>query len=159
MLSFGRQPMHIASNVALISINATLFFQLISFLIFLFIINRLMFRPLRNVMGERGNHINKIQQEIFETKNEFENLTNQLQQQESAVKSDAFKLQKEIENTGNQKAAEILNSAIQEIETLKDRAQKEVDTQISEARKDVTMESEVLAVSIIEKVLDRRLVP
>ena len=151
--------MHIASNVALISINATLFFQLISFLIFLFIINRLMFRPLRNVMGERDNHINKIQQEILDTKNEFENLTNQLQQQESAVKGEAFKLQKEIEDTGQQKAAEILNSAIQEIETLKDRAQKAVDTQISEARKDIFKESEFLAVSIIEKVLDRRLVP
>jgi F-type H+-transporting ATPase subunit b len=110
-------------------------------------------------MGERDNLINKIQQEIFETKNEFENLTNQLQQQESAVKSYAFKLQKEIEDTGKQKAVEILNSDRQEIETLKDRAQKVVDTQISEARKDVIRESEALAVSIIEKVLDRRLVP
>ncbi|MBW2237557.1 MAG: F0F1 ATP synthase subunit B [Deltaproteobacteria bacterium] len=151
--------MHIASNVALISINATLFFQLISFLIFLFIINRLMFRPLRNVMGERDNYINKILQEIRDTKNEFENLTNQLQQQESAVKDEASKLQKEIEDTGKEKAAEILNSARQEIKTLKDKAQKAVDTQISEARKDIIKESEFLAVSIIEKVLDRRLVP
>ncbi len=151
--------MHIASNVALISINATLFFQLISFLIFLFVINRLMFRPLRNVMDERDNHIDKIQQDIVDTKNEFENLTNQLQQQESAVKNEAFKLQKEIEDTGNQQADEILNSARQEIETLKDRTQKVVDTQISEARKDVIKESEALAISIIEKMLDRRLVP
>lgn len=151
--------MHIASNVALISINATLFFQLISFLIFLFVINRLMFRPLRNVMGERDNLINKIQQDIVDTKNEFENLTSQLQQQESAVKNEAFKLQKEIEDTGKQQVVEILNSTRQEIETLKDRAQKEVDTQISEARKDVIKESETLTVSIIEKMLDRRLVP
>ncbi len=151
--------MHIASNVALISINATLFFQLISFLIFLFVINRLMFRPLRNVMGERDNLINKIQQDIVDTINEFENLTSQLQQQESAVKNEAFKLQKEIEDTGKQQVAEILNSARQEIEMLKDRAQKEVDTQISEARKDVIKESETLTVSIIEKMLDRRLVP
>lgn len=151
--------MHIASNVALISINATLFFQLISFLIFLFVINRLMFRPLRNVMDERDNHIDKIQQDIVDTKNEFENLTNQLQQQESAVKNEAFKLQKEIEDTGKQHVDEILNSTRQEIETLKDRAQKAVDTQISEARKDVIKESEALAVSIIEKMLDRRLVP
>lgn len=151
--------MHIASNVALISINATLFFQLISFLIFLFVINRLMFRPLRNVMDERDNHIDKIQQDIVDTKNEFENLTNQLQQRESAVKDEAFKLQKEIEDTGKQHVDEILNSTRQKIETLKDRAQKAVDTQISEARKDVIKESEALAVSIIEKVLDRRLVP
>ena len=151
--------MHIASNVALISINATLVFQLISFLIFLFIINRLMLRPLRSVMGEREDHINKIRQDIVDTENEFENLTNQLQQQESAVKVEAFKLQKEIEDTGKQQADEILNSARQEIETLKDSAQKTVDTQISEARKDVIKESETLAVSIIEKMLDRRLVP
>lgn len=118
-----------------------------------------MFRPLRNVMDERDNHIDKIQQDIVDTKNEFENLTNQLQQQESAVKYDAFKLQKEIEDTGKQHADEIFNSTRQEIETLKDRAQKVVDTQISEARKDVIKESEALAVSIIEKMLDRRLVP
>ena len=151
--------MHIASNVALISINATLLFQMISFLIFLFIINRLMFRPLRSVMGERENHINTIRQDIVDTENEFENLTNQLQQQGSAVKSEAFQIQKELEDAGKQQAAEILASARQEIETLKDRAQKEVDTQISEARKDVSRESEALAVSIIEKVLDRRLAP
>ena len=151
--------MHIASNVALISINATLVFQLISFLIFLFIINRLMLRPLRSVMGERENHINKIRQVIVDTENEFDNLTNQLQQQESAVKSDAFQFQQELEDAGKQQAAEILASARQEIETLRDKAQKEVDTQISEARKDVSRESEALAVSIIEKVLDRRLAP
>jgi len=110
-------------------------------------------------MGERENHINKIRQDIVDTENEFESLTNQLQQQESAVRSEAFQFQQELEDAGKQQAAEILASARQEIDTLKDRAQKEVDTQISEARKDVSRESEALAVSIIEKVLDRRLVP
>ena len=151
--------MHIASNVALISINATLVFQLISFLIFLFIINRLMLRPLRSVMGERENHINKIRQDIVDTENEFENLTNQLQQKESAVRSEAFQFQKELEDAGKQQAAGILAAARQEIETMRDKAHKEVEAQISEARKDVVKESEALAVSIIERVLDRRMVP
>jgi len=151
--------MHIAHNVALISINATLVFQLISFLIFLFIINRLMLRPLLSAMGERENHINKIRQDIVDTENEFENLTNQLQQQESTVRIEAFQFQQELEATGKQQSAEILASTRKEIETLKDRAQKEVDIQIAEARKDVARESEALAISIIEKVLDRRLAP
>ena len=43
----GNHFMQIISNIALISINETLVVQLISFLIFLFIINRIMFRPLR----------------------------------------------------------------------------------------------------------------
>ena len=151
--------MHITSNIALISINGTLFFQLLSFLLFLFIINRLMFRPLRGVMSERDNHIEKIQQDIVDTENEFKNMTNQLQQEESAVKDEAFELKEKLESAGSQQAAEIFDSAKEEIETLKKRAQKEVEAQISEARKYIGKESEALAVSIMEKMLDRRLVP
>ncbi len=151
--------MHITSNIALISINGTLLFQLISFLLFLFIINRLMFRPLRSVMSERDSHINKIQQDIVDTENEFENLTNHFKQEEAAVKNEAFELQKEFEDMGKHQKEDILASVGQEIETLKERAQKEIEAQISEARKDIGKESEALVFSIMEKILDRRLVP
>ena len=118
-----------------------------------------MFRPLRDVMSERDNHIEKIQQDIVDTENELNNLTNQLQQEESAVKDEAFELKQELESAGSQQAAEIFVSAKEEIETLKERAQKEVEAQIFEARKGMGKESEALAVSIMEKMLDRRLVP
>lgn len=150
--------MQIISNIALISINETLAVQLISFLIFLFIINRIMFRPLRSVMSERDSYIEKLNLDIVDAENELENMTNQLKQHESAIKDEAFELKKELEDLGSQQAAEIFVSVRKEIETLKERAQKEVDVQISEARKDFGKESEALAVSIMEKMLDRRLV-
>jgi len=151
--------MHITSNIALITINGTLFFQLISFLIFLFIINRLMFRPLQGVMSERDNHIEKIKQDIIDSENELKNVTNQLQQEESAAKDEAFELKQELEAEASRQAAEIFVSVRDEIETIKEKAQKEIDAQISEARKDIRKESEALAFSIMEKILDRRLVP
>ena len=150
--------MHITSNIALISINGTLAFQLISFLLFLFIINRLMFRPLRNVMEERDGHIGKIESDITDKEKEFQNVTDQLQQQESTVKKEAFLLQLELEDAGSRQAAEILDAARKEIATLKGAAQKKVDAQISEASKDLSKASEALAISIMEKMLDRRLV-
>jgi len=151
--------MHITSNIALISINGTLFFQMISFLIFLFIIHRLMFRPLQGVMSERDNHIEKIKQDIIDSENEFKNVTNQLQQEESAAKDEAFELTREFEAEASRQSAEIFVSVRDEIETIKEKAQKEIDAQISEARKEVEKESEALAFSIMEKILDRRLVP
>lgn len=151
--------MHIASNIALISINGTLFIQLISFLIFLFIINRLMFRPLQGVMNERDNHIEKIKQDIIDSENELKNVTNQLQQEESAAKDEAFELKQELEAEASRQAAEIFVFVRDEIEAIKEKAQKEIDAQISEARKDIEKESEALASSIMEKILDRRLVP
>ncbi len=149
--------MEIISKIALISINGTLLAQLISFLIFLFIINLLMVRPLRNVMAERDSYIERLQLDIADKENEFKNVTNQLKQQESAVKNEAFNLQKELEDAGSRQAAEILDTVRQEIENLKKQAQKEVDVQISEAGKAIGKESEALAISVMEKMLDRRL--
>jgi F-type H+-transporting ATPase subunit b len=147
--------MQIISNVALISINETLILQIISFLIFLFIINRVMFRPLRKVMNERESYIENIQKDIVAAENQFEDLTNQIQAQEKAVRNEAFEQKEQLEASGSQQAAEILASTREEINTLRAEAQKEVDAQISAARKYVQKESEDLAKNIIETVLYR----
>ena len=149
--------MHIISNIALISINETLFVQLLSFLIFLFIINRIMFRPLQNVMNERANYIDKIKIDTVEAIQEFENLTEKLKEQESEVRAQAFEVKLKIEESGNAKSAEIFASTREEIEAIKEKAEMEVNVQISEAKKHIQEESEALAVNIMEKLLDRRL--
>jgi F-type H+-transporting ATPase subunit b len=63
--------MEIVSNIALITINWTLFHQLIAFLIFMFIMNRIMFRPIQRVMDERDNLIERINQETINTAKEL----------------------------------------------------------------------------------------
>jgi len=149
--------MHIISNIALISINETLLVQLLSFLIFLFIINRIMFRPLQNVRSERANYMDKIKIDAQNAAKELETLTDRLKAQESSVRAQAHGLKQEIEESGSMQAAEIIASAREQIETLKETAEAEVDAQISEARKYIQKESETLAVNIMENLLERRL--
>jgi len=149
--------MHIISNIALISINETLLVQLLSFLIFLFIINRIMFRPLQNVRSERASYMDQIKIDTQDAAKELETLTGQLKAQESIVKTQAKGLKQEIEESGNLQADEIMALAREQIETLKATAQGEVEAQLSEARKHLQKESETLAVNIMEKLLERRL--
>jgi len=149
--------MEIVSNIALISINATLFHQLIAFLVFLFIINRIMFRPLRSVMGERESFMEKIRLDTVDAAKEFEHLTATLKAKESTVREEAQDVRCEIEEQGGREAVEILESARQEISLIKANAETAVDAQIAEARKKLRQESEALAVNIMEKMLDRRL--
>jgi len=132
-----------------------LIFQVISFLIFLFIINRIMFRPLRKVMNERETFIENVQQDIAAAESQFEDLTNQIQVQEDAVRDEAFKQKDQLEAAGSQQAGEIMTSTRAEINALRAEAQKEVDARISAARKHVQKESEGLAKQIIETVLYR----
>jgi F-type H+-transporting ATPase subunit b len=149
--------MQIISNVALLSLNETLIIQLISFLIFLFIINRVMFRPLRAIMAERDSHIKKLKLDIVDAGKQFENLLNQIKQQESAVKNEAYDISGKLEEAGNQEADEVIDAARKEISTLKEKVAKELEDQILEARKNLKAESEILATKIMEKVLERRL--
>jgi len=149
--------MQIIDTVALISINETLIFQVISFLIFLFIMNRILFRPLRRIMTERESYIENVQKDIIDAQNQFEDLTHQIQKQEKAVRYEAFEQQAKLEAAGNQQAAKILTSVRKEINASKEQARKNIDGQISVAKKHIQKEAEDLAKSIIETVLHRGL--
>jgi F-type H+-transporting ATPase subunit b len=148
--------MEIISNIALITINATLFHQLIAFLIFLFIINRIMFRPLRKVMAERNGVIEKIKRDTTNAGDTLERLNDELKERESKVRMEALKVQHELEENGIQQSADILKSTLEEIETLKDKNEANVKAQIMEAKKHLQKESEELALNIMEKMLGRR---
>jgi len=148
--------MQIISNIALVSINETVFVQLISFLIFLFIINRVMFRPLRDTMMKRSHHVKRIQDDIAHQENQLQTLKMKISERETSVKSEAQEIRKKLENSGNQEAAAILSTTRQEIEVLRKKSAQDVDAKLSEARKSLIQESEGLVSDVMEKVLDRR---
>jgi F-type H+-transporting ATPase subunit b len=151
--------MQIVSVESLLSINETLIVQLISFFIFLFIINRVMFRPLRALIKKRGEYVDNLQKGIFDAENAYKELFDQIKAQESAVKTEAFAIRKKLEESGSEEAAAIIESSRQEIVNLKNRVGRELEDQISVAKAHVKKESEALAVVIMEKVLDRSLQP
>ncbi len=148
--------MEIISNIALISINETLIVQVIGFLIFLFIINRIMFRPLRNVMADRDIYIERVKLDIDQARKKIDTMTSQIEEQETEVKKEAFELKEQREEIGNQQSKEIFAAVRQEIADTSAKVQKDIDSKIAEARKSLQKESETLAISIIEKILDRR---
>ena len=149
--------MKIINTIALISINETLIFQVIFFLIFLLIMNRILFRPLRRIMAEREDYVENIQKDIMRAQNQINDLTGQIKKQEKAVRNEAFAQKAKLEASGNQQAAKILSSARKEINAMKEEARKDIDGQISTARKHIQKESEDLAIKIIETVLHRSL--
>ena len=149
--------MKIINTIALISINETLIFQVIFFLIFLLIMNRILFRPLRRIMAEREDYVENIQKDIMRAQNQIDDLTGQIKKQEKAVRNEAFAQKAKLEASGNQQAAKIISSARKEINDMKEEARKDIDGQISTARKHIQKESEDLAIKIIETVLHRSL--
>jgi len=148
--------MDIISNIALISINETLIVQVVGFLVFLFVINRIMFRPLRNVMSDRDIHIEQVKRDITQAQKDVATFTGQIREQETATRHEALELKDDLEAAGTQQAKEIFESVKKEIAADRQKVQQEIEARIAEERKGLKKESEDLALNIIEKILDRR---
>ena len=149
--------MQIINTTALITINETSIVQLISFLLFLFIINRVMLRPLRKTMGERDSYMDKMKQDTIAAEEKLLDYTRQIEKRRDKVKTEGFAVIRELEESGRTQAHEILVSAGQEITALREKAEKEISAQIVAARKSIFAEAEPLAVCMMEQVLARRL--
>ena len=149
--------MQVISTIGLITINETLIIELISFLIFLFLINKIMFRPLRDVMTEREEHITGIADSIEKSQTRLSEMDEQVRSQELAAIKEANEQKNRLEEAGTLQANQILDESRKEIQAIKQESQHYIDSQISKARAEIKHESEKLAVIIMERVLDRRL--
>lgn len=149
--------MEIVSTIALISINATLVVQLLSFLLFLLIINRVMFRPLRNTMRERESFIENLGREIEAADGERERIMTLLARQEREVRKEADAQRRKRRDEGAAEARRLVDGALAQIARMHREAEADVARQMTEAGKSVALEAERLSVALMEKVLERRI--
>jgi F-type H+-transporting ATPase subunit b len=141
----------------MISINETLIIQLISFLIFLYIINRIMIQPLRSIAQEREAHIQKIELDTVAAEKKVEQVVKQIKKQETKALDTAHEIREKIEESGKLEADEIIHDTLREVENLSKENRRHVSAMVEDARKSVQKEAETLAVGMMEKLLDRRL--
>ncbi|MBI9084436.1 MAG: ATP synthase F0 subunit B [Desulfobacterales bacterium] len=148
--------MTIIETTALITINETLIVVVISFLVFLAIINRIMFRPLNRAMDERQTHLEGMKQEIGRTKQEVLDLVAQLTDRETDVKHHARRLNEETLKAGQAEAATLIADARKEIVKRRKESERQVAVDLAKARQELRVESEAVAMAILEKIIERR---
>lgn len=148
--------MEIVENVALISINATLVVQLLSFLLFMVLFNRIMIRPLRKVMVERDHYMTKVQQEIHAAHAGYAQISQQIQNQERDARKAAFKIREEIEAQAQTSASDSLAQTKVEIQSLRLASQRQADEKIAEMRRQIEHEAEAIAGRMVDALLGRR---
>ncbi len=149
--------MEIIATNALISINETFIVQLGSFLIFLYFMNRIMFRPLLSTISQRKELISDFQKDIISGKEDLIQLGKDIDREQAKVIQEANKVVLSLETEGDQRASEILEDVRQQISELRHETETRVKDQVRQARLELAGEVEVISLTIMEKVLHRRL--
>ena len=149
--------MEIIATNALISINETFFVQLVSFLIFLYIMNRIMFRPLLSTISQRKELISDFQKDIISGKEDLVRLDKELDREQAKVIKEAHKVVLSLETEGDQRASDILEEVRQQISDLRHETDTRVKDQLRQVRMELAGEVAAITLTIMEKVLHRRL--
>lgn len=148
--------MEIVENIALISINTTMVVQLLSFLLFLWVFNRIMIKPLRQVMRERVNYVDQIRQQVVDADEAFQKVGDQIERQERDVRKAVSAIRDDIESKAHQSAMAAMDKTKVEIDDLREKAQHQVNAKIADARLQIQTEAEALADQMVAALINPR---
>jgi F-type H+-transporting ATPase subunit b len=151
--------MEIVSQTELVSINATMLVQAMSFLIFMVIITRIMFKPLRRTMEDRTAHIQQLQHEMVLQGKKLDEISTALAKEEKALKAEAFLESEQRESSAKEEAQALIGQARAEIAIQQRKATADIQGRIEAAREQLAKETEPLVLMIMEKILGRRVQP
>ncbi len=147
--------MEIIKTTALITINETLWVQMVCFLLFLFVINRVMFRPVRRRMADREAHFDGLKSEANQLNEEMKRLAALVASEEEAAKASASRMRADILASGQQEAVAILRRAREDIGQMREAAESRLAETMAEARKTIGAEARDLSATIIASILER----
>ena len=140
----------------MITVNATLVFQMLQFIILVFILNRLMLRPLLTIMNERMEYTEntKIQARHIELK--INELKEQFISREREARREAAKKKTDIVNAGMARAEDVLQTTREEISSIRVASMQKIEQEMKKARPLVKEQAESLIEIIMEKTIGRR---
>ncbi len=141
----------------MISLDWTLILQFLNFIVLLFIMNKLLYRPLLDIMNRRRDKVEGSKARARELEGEVDEKMQRYQQQLSAAKSDAAQERAALRKAGHQQETEITGAAQQNAATRIKGIREQVGKEAAEAGQILNNEAKALAGQIATKVLGREL--
>ncbi len=140
----------------MISINATLFLQIFHFLVLVYILNRLMFRPILKIIRERDRYMDETVSEVGNLKRETEGLSEKCHAIERDARAGAGEERVQMKKEATAIAEKLFDETKGEVASIREKVGKEVDDHLEKARKFLKNEASILADEITERVIGRR---
>ena len=140
----------------MISINATLVLQVVHLLILVFILNRLMFKPILKLIHERTGYMEKSKTEISDLESEAERLKQEYLSLESRARKKASSESLELKKAGVAQVEAMIDESQKEVATIRQESETKIESEIRKARPSLQGEATVLAEEIVERLIGRR---
>jgi F-type H+-transporting ATPase subunit b len=140
----------------MISLDYSLAYQIVLFLVLWFILSKVLFRPYLSLLEERERRTEGAQHDAAQLQQESVRLRAQYEEKIAQAQAAGYVAKEAILQEGRQQCEKILSDARAEAQTILDGVRREVESQIDKERQLAAAEAETLAREMVGKILGRR---
>jgi len=142
-----------APTLALVYLNSTIAFQIVSFLILLAFLNKKLFRPMLEYLDKRAEGIKNTLDEANSAKETAEADRGAARDELDEARRESYAIRAQAREIAGSEGERILNEARAEEEAIIDKAQREIAQSVERARESLRDQTGALAIEVAEKLL------
>ena len=133
----------------------TILIQMINFLVLLYVLNLILFRPIRRIVKERNQIIDDFTSEIASLTDGAQQSLDQFEHNILEAKKQGMAKVQEMKDEGEEEQAELLQTTSEEVQAKIEQARQQVSSEIQEARAQLQAQVQAFSVAVTEKILGR----
>ena len=139
----------------MLKIDYTLFIQLASFLVLLFLMNIFVYRPIRRIINLRKEEMNSTADSAEQWNLKADKFSEELRENESATRKQGLKEKEDLKNKGVQDERIMLQEAYASVETKIEKVREEIQDHLLQARQSLQTEVDRFSQELAQKILGR----
>ena len=141
----------------MINIDWTLIAQIANFLVLVFLLNMVLFRPIRKSLRDRQASLAAHEAEANRLSELSQGLTEEIKENLAAARREGLGQKEGLRQEGAQGEASLLEAVKQEVDAQWTRVEKKIKEDMAKARKSLKAQVQSFAQSLAEKILGREL--
>lgn len=138
-----------------IDITSSLIFQIINFVVLIFLLNVVLYKPIRGILAERKAKIAQMSGEIKASEEGAAAKAQQLESDRAEARKAGAGAREDIKTQARGKEREIINAATAEMEQTVSKLRAQIAEEIGQARAQLKGEVQTFGVELASKILGR----
>ena len=141
----------------MISIDYTLLIQMVNFVVLMFILNLLLYKPVLGIIDKRKKNLQDMEEEIKRLNQSVDERMAAYEEKLRLAKVQALEKKQEIMTEVAEQAKSFIEAAKGDIPGMMEKFHADMNREVDEARRILTNQSRKISIEIAEKLLGRSL--
>jgi F-type H+-transporting ATPase subunit b len=139
----------------MLEFNFTLVIQIANFLVLLFLLNIILYKPIRKIMGQRQEEMSTSEKLIRDLLDRYSRLSEELDQNIAAARKDGFKEKEDCKNKGREEESRMVQKTIDSVGEKISKTREDIERNMAGLRQTLDKEVSLFSQELAEKVLGR----